>query len=433
MLDKENAQARTGVFMIDASKGFMKDGPKNRLRSQDIHKIVDVFTKQTEIERYSRMVPLSEIADPKNDFNLNIPRYIDSSEPEDIQDLHAHLHGGIPERDIDALQRLLGRLPAAARQLFKPNRPGYLDLAVDIDRRAAGHPRLAGVPEVRRRGPRSHRRVVRHAPSELSLPSTADTKPERADRHDRRRLARALQAGAAARRVRRLRAAHDLLAQHHARRRLPRHARRLGRRSQAAPGDRGQGPQALRGPRPRDRSWQEDDQVQDGPRPARPLVARYFADEQARVDELNAEAEAATQAVEEYVEEHGGEEGLLADAMDDDKIKQGARHGTTTEVKRERSRSRRDRGARSRRQALRREAAAKKAAKDAQAALDEHTLKKYGDLTEADVQALVLDDKWAATIRDRVAGEANALTLDLVARIQQLGERYAETVECPRR
>ena len=83
--------------MIDASKGFMKDGAKNRLRSQDLHKIVDAFTKQTEIDRYSRMVPMSEIADPKNDFNLNLPRYIDSSEPEDVQDLHAHLRGGIPE------------------------------------------------------------------------------------------------------------------------------------------------------------------------------------------------------------------------------------------------------------------------------------------------------------------------------------------------
>src|SRR5690242_15780619 len=66
VLDKENAQARTGVFMIDASKGFMKDGPKNRLRSQDIHKIVDVFTHQLEVDRYSRMVPLTEIADSKN-------------------------------------------------------------------------------------------------------------------------------------------------------------------------------------------------------------------------------------------------------------------------------------------------------------------------------------------------------------------------------
>ena len=152
VLDKENAQARTGVFMIDASKGFMKDGPKNRLRSQDIHKIVDVFNKQTEIERYSRMVPLSEIADPKNDYNLNIPRYIDSSEPEDIQDLHAHLHGGIPDRDIDALERLLGRLPAAAQPALQAE-PSRLQRPGDRRRRgAAGHARLDRVPEVRRRG-----------------------------------------------------------------------------------------------------------------------------------------------------------------------------------------------------------------------------------------------------------------------------------------
>src|SRR5215211_7884904 len=102
VLDKENAVGRTGVFMIDASKGFMKDGPKNRLRSQDIHKIVDVFNKQSEIDGYARLVPLSEIADKANDYNLNLPRYIDSSEPEDIQDLYAHLRGGIPDRDIDA-------------------------------------------------------------------------------------------------------------------------------------------------------------------------------------------------------------------------------------------------------------------------------------------------------------------------------------------
>jgi N-6 DNA Methylase len=105
VIDKENAAGRAGVFMIDASKGFMKDGPKNRLRSQDIHKIVDVFTNQAEIERYSRMVQLTEIVHPKNDYNLNIPRYIDSSEPEDIQDLHAHLHGGIPDPDWAANRR----------------------------------------------------------------------------------------------------------------------------------------------------------------------------------------------------------------------------------------------------------------------------------------------------------------------------------------
>ena len=108
VLDKENAAGRTGVFMIDASKGFMKDGNKNRLRPQDIHKIVDTFNRQIEIDRYSRMVPLAEIADPKNDYNLNIPRYIDSSEPEDLQDLNAHLHGGIPDRDLDAARAPTG-------------------------------------------------------------------------------------------------------------------------------------------------------------------------------------------------------------------------------------------------------------------------------------------------------------------------------------
>ena len=89
VLDKENAQARAGIFMTDASKGFVKDGNKNRLRAQDLHKIVDAFTKELTIERYSRMVPLAEIT--KHDFNLNIPRYIDSSDPEDLQDIEAHL------------------------------------------------------------------------------------------------------------------------------------------------------------------------------------------------------------------------------------------------------------------------------------------------------------------------------------------------------
>jgi type I restriction enzyme M protein len=94
VLDKENASARKGVFMIDASKGFIKDGNKNRLREQDIHRIVDTFNRQDERDpRYARMVPLDEIADLKNGFNLNLPRYIDSSEPEDLQDIDAHLNG----------------------------------------------------------------------------------------------------------------------------------------------------------------------------------------------------------------------------------------------------------------------------------------------------------------------------------------------------
>ena len=132
VIDKENAHVRSGIFMIDASKGFLKDGNKNRLRAQDIHKIVSVFNEQTELPRYSRMVPISEIADAANDYNLNIPRYIDASEPEDLHDLGAHLNGGIPNRDIDALDTYWTVFPTLRNALFKANgRPSYSDPLVE--------------------------------------------------------------------------------------------------------------------------------------------------------------------------------------------------------------------------------------------------------------------------------------------------------------
>jgi type I restriction enzyme M protein len=134
VIDKEDADQRKSIFMIDASKGFMKDGNKNRLRDQDIHKIVDVFNKQLEIPKYSRSVPVTEIADSKNDFNLNIPRYIDSQEPEDIQDIAAHLLGGIPQADVDALSSYWEAYPKLKNDLFAPNaRSGYYDAKLEKD------------------------------------------------------------------------------------------------------------------------------------------------------------------------------------------------------------------------------------------------------------------------------------------------------------
>ena len=143
VLDKENAAAREGVFMMDASKGFRKDGAKNRLREQDIHKIVDTFTKQADVPGYARMVPLNEIASPKNDFNLNLPRYIGSTEPEDVQDIDGHLRGGIPERDLDALRAYWARLPSMREVLFESaGRPGYTCLkpaVIDVKSVILGH------------------------------------------------------------------------------------------------------------------------------------------------------------------------------------------------------------------------------------------------------------------------------------------------------
>ena len=130
IVDKSNAQTRKGIFMINASKGFMKDGNKNRLRAMDIHKIVDTFIQQTEVSQYSRMVQVTEIE--KNDYNLNLPRYIDSQESEDIQDIQAHLKGGIPQRDIEALEDYWKVCPNLKKCLFKTNRH-VLDLSIEKD------------------------------------------------------------------------------------------------------------------------------------------------------------------------------------------------------------------------------------------------------------------------------------------------------------
>ena len=122
VIDKENASTRTGIFMIDASKGFRKDGNKNRLRAQDIHRIVDVFNKQVEVPSYARMVPLEELSSPANDYNLNIPRYIDSTDSDDLHDLDAHLNGGIPDRDIEALESYWTVFPTLRQTLFDGNK-----------------------------------------------------------------------------------------------------------------------------------------------------------------------------------------------------------------------------------------------------------------------------------------------------------------------
>lgn len=133
IIDKENASHRKGVFMVDASKGFVKDGNKNRLREQDIRKITDVFDNSEEVRQYSRMVAMSEIADVKNDYNLNIPRYIDTQDAEDIQDLVAHLQGGIPQRDIEGLSAYWQIFPNLKNDLFAPLRNGYVRLNVAVE------------------------------------------------------------------------------------------------------------------------------------------------------------------------------------------------------------------------------------------------------------------------------------------------------------
>lgn len=426
ILDKENAQARTGVFMIDASKGFIKDGNKNRLRSQDLHKVVDTFNKQIEIDRYSRMVPMSEIADPKNDYNLNIPRYIDSSEPEDLQDLSAHLHGGIPDSDLDALHSYWDAFPQLRSKIFAPNRPGYSDLAIDVN---AVQQAIFDAPGFHKLRDEATGIVedwfATHRDTLASI--TDDTKPNDLigtigdDLLGRFKPMPLLDE-------------YDVYEQlmtywHDAMHDDVYLVMADGWRSAAKPRKTIEDKKRKLSEIPdlivgsgRSATKYKMDLI-----PPSLIVARYFAAEQTTIDDLTAAAEEATRAVEEYIEEHAADDGLLGDAMDDDKISKALVTARLKAIK--------TGGDPDEIKALQHagvlynaEAAAKKAVKEAQAELDLATLKTYGDLTEEDVKTLVLDDKWQATVVHRVSGEVEALTLDLVARIQQLGERYAETV-----
>lgn len=426
VLDKKNAAARTGIFMIDASKGFIKDGNKNRLRSQDLHKIVDVFTKQTELERYSRMVPLSEIEDAKNDYNLNIPRYIDSSEQEDLQDLHAHIHGGIPNRDLDALAGYWDAFPTLRSTLFQSNRPGYSDLAIDV---ADVQQAILDSEEFRQFAREVSAEVDNwFAAHRAKLEAiTEDTKPNAliAELGDDL-LARFKQTPL----LDEYSVYEQLMSYWHdvmhddvflimndgwtgaakPRKTIDDKERKLSETPDLAIGF---GRNAVK---------YKMDLI-----PPALVIARYFADAQTNLDELTAAEEEASRNVEEYTEEHAVEDGLLAVAMDDDKVTKALASASLKVAKREGFDPQEVKALEHLVKLYDAEAAAKKASKNAQVELDLATLKKYGNLGVEDIKQLVCDDKWSSTISHRVAREVNSLTLGLVGRIKQLGERYAET------
>lgn len=133
IIDKEDADERTGIFMIDASHDFVKDGNKNRLRERDIYKIVTTFNEQiTDDPHYARFVPMNEITG-KNDYNLNISRYIDSGIAKDLQSIEAHLKGGIPAYDVDGMERYWSVFSLLKNKLFSVLRDGFYQLNVSKD------------------------------------------------------------------------------------------------------------------------------------------------------------------------------------------------------------------------------------------------------------------------------------------------------------
>ena len=422
VLDKEGAAARKGIFMIDASKGFIKDGNKNRLRAQDIHKIVDAFTRQIELPRYSRMVPMAEIADSKNAFNLNLPRYIDSSEPEDIQDIDGHLRGGIPDRDLDALERYWKVFPGVREALFKKaKRPGYAELkvaAADIKSTIFGHAeftawstqtkklfakwRTASAPRLRAIAKGDKPKILIETLSEELLATFQKAKlldPYDVYQHLMDFWAEVMQDDV------------YLIASD-------------GWREAA---------------RPRLIVEDKDKKSKDKPDftigkqkfkaeliPIALLIARYFAAEQAAIEKLESEAAAVAQAIEELAEEHGGEDGLLAEARNEkDKLTKASVSARLKDISG-------DRDAADERKVLgdylalvSKEASISEKARTSQNELLAKVVAKYGKLTEDEIKTLVDDDKWLATLEAAVQGELDRVSHTLSSRIRELAERYA--------
>ena len=453
VIDKEQAADRDAIFMIDASRGFIKDGNKNRLRERDIHRIVDVFTSGAERPRYSRRVPLSEIA--ANDYNLNIPRYIDSSEPEDLHDIAAHLNGGIPERDIDALQDYWQVFPTLRHSLFSPDPVGWVSESVtqqsseDVGLRSA-NPTYETEAKVNRPG------YAYAAVEPAQVKPTILDHPEFAAFRER------------------------ILERFHAWR-DPRRAQLHGLNSDTEPKaliedlaeallDRFDGaplidPYAvyqhlmdywseamqddvyaivqdgwLQAAKPRELVAEKGKKQKETPDltigrkkyktdliPPDLIVARYFAAEQARIDQLQAEADAAAQALESFIEEHSGEEGPLEEAKNDKgKITRGSLKARLTEIKGNPEFDDERKSLQQCQKLIDVEGAANRKLKEAIKARDEAVFKHYAQLTEAEIKALVVDDKWLAALEQDVQAEIERITQTLASRIRELEERYAE-------
>ncbi len=440
VVDKEEAHSRKGVFMIDASLGFMKDGPKNRLRAQDIHKIVDTFNRRTEAPKYARMVSVEEIE--KNDFNLNLPRYIDSQTPEDRQDLEGHLKGGIPLADVDALERYWTICPQLRQTLFQKCRPGYLSLSVD----------------------KSEIKATIYGHREFTAFIAAMNRHFAAWRQKSARTLKQLRAGCHPQTV--IASLSENLLAHYTDKPLIdrydvyQHLMDYWAETMqddcyliAVDGWKAETYRIIekdKKGKAKDKGWACD----LVPKPL--IVARYFAKEQEAIHELEAELEAVAAKITELEEERGGEEGAFSEL---DKVNKATVTARLKELQAEENMADKDRAMFTSSLPRRREsilvpmaaealapygdegvsemqvlstwlslateeADLKKRLKDAEANLDAKAYAQYPKLTKAEIQTLVVDDKWLSTLAAAIHGEMDRISQALTQRVKELAERY---------
>jgi type I restriction enzyme M protein len=412
VIDKANAHNRKAIFMIDASAGYMKDGPKNRLRDMDIHKIVDVFNKRLEIPKYSRMIGLEEIE--KNDFNLNLPRYIDSQQAEDIQDIEGHLRGGIPTSDVDALERYWSVCSHLRKKLFSKNRPGYVDLAVA---KGTIKPTIYG-----------HEEFVTFMQSMEVLFDDW--------RHLNARKLRSLSVGFQPKALIK-EVSEDLLTHYTGKLLINKydvyqHLMDYWVATMqddcyliAADGWKATTYRVIQ--IKKDKDGKPGKEVDKGwtcdlvPKPL--IVARYFAAEQKAITNLEVKLETLTAQLNEMEEEHSGEDGAFAEL---ENVTLATVRARLKELAKEGGDLNQDEF-----QVIKeyldlctQEADLKRALKEAREKLDALAYAKYPKLGEAEIKKLVVDDKWLAALDAAIHGEMDRISQTLTHRVTELAERY---------
>jgi type I restriction enzyme M protein len=402
---KSDAHTHKGIFMIDASGGFTKDGPKNRLREMDIHRIVDVFNRRLEVPKYARMVPFEEIE--RNEFNLNLPRYIDSQTPEDVQDIAGHLQGGIPTADIDALENYWAICPNLRQGLFRKNRPGYCDLVVeksDIKSAISDHLEFAAFID----GMNAHFDAWRQA----SQAMLRELEPGFLPREIIGRLAEGLLAHYAGKPL-----IHPYDVYQHL---MDYWDETMQDDCYLIASDDWKAEttriiETDKKGNEKDKGWTCD------LIPKSLIIVRYLAEEQTAIDQDTAELEGVTSSLAEMEVEHGGEDGAFAEL---DKVNKAQVTARLKEIKG-------DVEAKDEAAILTgwlkgnaEEADLKKRLKEAETVLDAQAYTQYSELSETEIKTLVVEDKWLAALDVAIHGEMDRVSQQLTQRVNDLAERY---------
>ena len=438
VIDKEHAQtaqfAEDGtnqvisggsVFMIDASRGFIKDGNKNRLREQDIHKIIDTFTKQEEIPHYSRMVHLSEIV--AQDYNLNLPRYIDSGEVEDLQDLAAHLYGGIPAHDMDALEaywQVLGRLK---NELFAEH-DGRFTTKIEssqIKAHILAHPDYAAF-----KAEHLAKFAAWHTQNNLAAIQTG-SRPSKLIQQWSESLLDAFKPSSLIEEYDFYQILMDYWAET-----LQDDVYLIAQDGWPAVKDLAEITKESDEAANLTVVFEEIETDKKGKAKTKriskkyrseviapELIAhRYFSDDLAKLEEKQNELERLSQELESHLEEHSGEEGALNDVLD----AKGKLSAKLLKAELEKSGIEEDERAilQTAQTLMTQEKVAKDAVKTLSEALNLAIFKQFGQLSEEEIKQLVVNDKWLATLQSRIENRLENAIQQLISRLNTLEDRY---------